>query len=354
MPLRYTGPPCQCHPLGTNHLNGAYPSGCRYNDNDLHARGTGAGTGVTDRTVVHGGRQLFELPYLGSHDLRMVPNTFEVVSLGNTSPTGFGYIVAYVNRIKLKSSDEFIPMSEAAGVENGNAGVGMAGARYVSGGAEVAAINQLTPDVFNTLFAKFERTFALANNRSWKAFVQYTDQRSVGEELIGPFTTGLLSGKAEYSWGNTTLRLAASTTRDEKGIQKHYGNPSNYLSLIVEDFDRAGENAWMLGGNHTFGRVGSGDLSLFGNIATGNTPDTGPVATPHENEYDLTVDYRIAEGPAKNLWLRFRSAFIDQDEQVGGDDFLDLRLIINWDFSPLRAWSCRTCRYVIPCSPYSS
>ena len=286
---------------------------------------------MTESSVLRGGRQLFELPYLGGHDLRMVPNSFEAVAFGNTSPTGLGYLVAYISRIKLTSSDEFIPMSEAAGVENGNAGVGMAGARYVSDRTEVAAINQLTPNVFNTLFTKFERTLTLANNRSWKAFVQYTDQRSVGEELIGPFTKGLLSGKTEYSWGNTTLRLAASTTRDEKGIQKPYGNPSNYLSIIVEDFDRAGENAWMISGNHTFRRVGPGDLSLFANIATGKTPDTGPVATPDENEYDLTVDYRIKEGPAKAFWLRLRSAFIDQDEQAGGDDFLDLRPIVNWD-----------------------
>ena len=199
---------------------------------------------VTESSVLRAGRQLFEVPYLGSHDLRMVPNTFEAVAFGNTSHTGLGYIFAYVSRIKLKNSDEFIPMSQAAGVKDGTAGVSMAGTRYVSGGTEVVVLDQFTPGVFNTLFTKFEQTFTLANNRAVRAFVQYTDQRSVGQELIDAFTTGLLAGKAEYSWGNTTLRLAASTTRDEKGIQKPYGNPSNYLSIIVEDFDRAGEDAW--------------------------------------------------------------------------------------------------------------
>lgn len=92
---------------------------------------------VTDNSVFRGGRQMFELPYLGSHDLRMVPNTFEAVAFGNTSPTGLGYIVAYVDKIKHKNSDEFIPMSQAAGVDNGDAGVSMAGARYVAGGTEV-------------------------------------------------------------------------------------------------------------------------------------------------------------------------------------------------------------------------
>jgi outer membrane porin, OprD family len=131
------------------------------------------------------------------------------------------------------------------------------------------------------------------------------------------------------------LRLGASTTGSEKGIQKPYGNPANYLSVIVEDFDRASEDAWMVGGNYNFQRVDPGELSLFANIVTGDTPDTGPVASPDETEYDLTMDYRIKEGSAKNLWVRLRAAFIDQDESVGGDDFLDLRLIVNWDFSVL-------------------
>jgi hypothetical protein len=283
--------------------------------------------------VLRVGRQLFELPYLGSHDIRMVPNTFEAIAFGNASPTGLAYVVGYVDGIKRKNDDDFIPMSEAAGVANGDDGAIMAGARYVfENGTEILAIDQQTNDVFNTLFAKFERRFTLANDRSWKAFVQYTDQRSVGADLIGEFDTSLLSAKAEYSWGNATLRVAASTTDDEKGIQKPYGNPANYLSVIVDDFDRAGEDAWMIGGNYNFGRAGPGELSMFANIVTGDTPDSGPASSPDETEYDLTVDYRIKEGAAQNLWLRFRGAYIDQDEAVGGDDFLDLRVIVNWDF----------------------
>jgi hypothetical protein len=209
----------------------------------------------------------------------------------------------------------------------------MAGGRYVfDDGMEIAAVDQQTTDVFNTLFAKIERQFGLANDRSLKGFLQYTDQRSVGDELLGEFATGLLSAKVEYGFGNATLRLGASTTGSEKGIQKPYGNPANYLGVIVENFDRAGEDAWMIGGNYNFHRVGPGELSLFANIVMGKTPDTGPAASPDETEYDLTVDYRIREGPAKNLWARLRLGYLDQDEAEGGDDVLDVRLIVNWDF----------------------
>ena len=288
----------------------------------------------TQHDVLRVGRQLFELPYLGSHDIRMVPNTFEAVAVGNASREGFAYIVGYVDKIKRKNDDDFVSMSEAAGVAGGDQGVVMAGARYVfEDGTEIAAIDQQTSDVFNTLFAKVEKQFALAHDRSLKAFLQYTDQRSVGDDLIGDFDTDLLSAKVEYSAGNATIRLGASATGSERGIPKPYGNPANYLSVIVEDFDRAGEDAWMIGGNYNFQRLGPGELSMFANVVTGNTPDSGPNASPDETEYDLTADYRIKEGPAKNLWFRVRAALIDQDETGGGDDFVDFRIIVNWDFA---------------------
>ncbi len=288
----------------------------------------------TDSDILRVGRQLFELPYLGSHDIRMVPNTFEAIAFGNASREGLAYVVGYVDKIKRKNDDDFISMSEAAGVANGDDGVIMAGARYIfTNGTEVAAIHQHTADVFNTLFATAEHRVALAEDRSFKASLQYTDQRSVGNDLIGAFETDLLSAKVEYSAGRATFRLGASTTGNERGIQKPYGNPANYLSVIVEDFDRAGEDAWMVGGNYNFQRVGPGEFSLFANIVSGDTPDTGPSASTDQTEYDLTADYRIKEGPAKNLWLRLRATYLDQDEATGGDDFFDFRLIVNWDFS---------------------
>jgi hypothetical protein len=239
---------------------------------------------VTQSAVLRAGAQLFELPYLGSHDNRMVPNTFEAVAFGNASPKGLAYIVAYVDKIKKKDADEFIPMSEAAGVTNGNDGVAMAGARYVfDDGMEIAAVDQQTTDVFNTLFAKIERKFVLANDRSLQAFLQYTDQRSVGDELIGQFATGLLAAKVEYGFGNATLRLGASTTDSAKGIQKPYGNPANYLAVIVENFDRAGEDAWMIGGNYDFQRVGPGELSAFANIVMGKNAGHRTECKPRRN-----------------------------------------------------------------------
>lgn len=287
-----------------------------------------------ENTGVRLGRQRFELPYLGSHDIRMVPNTFEAIAVGNTSPVGLAYMAGYVDRIKRKNDDQFIDMAEAAGADSDD-GVVFAGARYILGTNQFGGIYQRTPDVFDTVFVKFEHHLPVSDQLPMKAFLQYTDQRSIGDKLIGDFDTYLLAGKLELTTGPVTWRLAASTTDEESGIQKPYGNPANYLSVIVEDFDRAGEDAWMVGMSYDFKRVGIGDLSTFINIVDGNTPDSGANASPDQTEYDITVDYRMKEGWSDRLWLRVRAAYVDQEEELGGNDFLDFRIIVNYDLELL-------------------
>jgi hypothetical protein len=292
-----------------------------------------------NNTGVRLGRQRFEVPYLGSHDIRMVPNTFEAVAIADISTEGDGlaWILGYVDQIKRKNDDDFISMSEAAGAEGSNEGVFMAGIRYdLPGGWELNAIDHYTNDVFNTLFFKTNKDFSVNKGWTMGVHVQYTDQRDVGDALIGDFSTGLLSTKLELKRESTTLRAAFSTTDNERGIQKPYGNPANYLSVIVEDFDRAGEDAWLIGATYDFGQVGIGELSVFGNIVGGDTPDSGPAASPDQVEYDLTADYRMNSGWTDRLWLRVRAAWVDQDEAVGGNDFLDFRIIVNYDLETLQ------------------
>jgi outer membrane porin, OprD family len=292
---------------------------------------------IVDDLELRVGRQSFELPYLGSHDIRMIPNTFEAITLVRPSTEGLAYIAGYVDAIKQKNDNQFVSMSEAAGVRDGNQGVVFAGAQYIfKNDTLIGAINQHTFDVFNTVFAKVERAFLINEDLVLKAFIQYTDQRSVGIAKIGEFNTSLISGKLELTFGNATFRVGGSSTGSRKGIQKPYGNPANYLSIIVNDFDRADEDAWMVGANYNFRRVGPGDLSGFANIAVGNTPDVGLNASPDQTEYNLTADYKLKEGWSDNLWFRVRAAYIDQDERVaGGNDFFDFRVIVNYSLDVL-------------------
>lgn len=281
------------------------------------------------------GRQSFDLPWLARHDIRMAPNTFEAIAVGRQAKTGLAYIAGYVDKIKRKNDDEFIPMSQAAGAAGSDEGLGLVGAQYTfQDGSLVGFTNQTAFDVMNTFFVKAEKSFDLGDEVSIRGYAQYTDQRSEGDELIGDFATHLVSVKGELFYPNASFRLAASRAGSGKGLQSPFGGPPNYLSIIVDNFDRAGEEAYMIGASYDFKGVGVEGLSAFTNISTGNTPDTGPNASPDETEYDLTVDYRFGKSSALDgLWVRVRGAYIDQDESDNnGDDYFDFRIIVNYAF----------------------
>jgi hypothetical protein len=283
------------------------------------------------------GRQTLDLPYLGKHDLRMIPNTFEAVGIGNKPGDGFAYMAGYVDAIKYKDSDEFIPMSEAAGAKGTDDGLTFWGVRYrMPDDSVYGVLHQRTPDLFHTTFAKAEKRFKLSEDASLWADVSWTSQSSLGQALIGDFSTHLISGRLEWVSGRQKIRLAASTTDEGGNIQKPYGNPANYLSIIINDFDRAGEDAFSVGYSYDFGQVGAGKLSLFTNVVWGDTPDAGPIASPDASELDLTVDWRLNRGWSEKVWVRLRAAWVNQDDDFpGSDDLFDFRIIVNYDFDLL-------------------
>ena len=284
------------------------------------------------------GRQTLDLPYLGKHDLRMIPNTFEAVGIGNKPGDGFAYMAGYVDSIKYKDSDEFIPMSEAAGIAGSDDGLTFVGARYRLPNQSVyGVLHQRTPDLFETTFAKVEQRVVSADETSLWADLSYTGQSSIGDELLGDFSTHLLSARLELVAGAQKFRLGISRTDEGGGIKKPYGNPANYLSIIINDFDRAGEDAISVGYSYDLGQVGPGKLSFFANWVWGDTPDKGPIASADAAEFDLTVDWRLNQGWSEKVWVRFRGAWVRQDEDFpGADDLFDFRIIVNYDFDLLR------------------
>ena len=106
--------------------------------------------------------------------------------------------------------------------------------------------------------------------------------------------------------------------------------------MIINDFDRAGEDAFSLGYSRDLGQVGPGELSFFANVVWGNTPDSGPIASADNTEFDLTVDWRLNEGWSEKVWVRFRGARVRYDSDYpGADDLFDFRIIVNYDFDLL-------------------
>jgi hypothetical protein len=163
---------------------------------------------------------------------------------------------------------------------------------------------------------------------------QYTRQKSSGEELIGRFDTDVYGVQIGMSYRNTVLTLAHTKTANNSDIRSPYGGYPGYASVIIQDFNRAGEDAWLIGLSWNAAQLGLDGLTVFANYVTGDTPNSGSAASPDQQEFDLTADYYFRGSIADGLWLRARAAFLNQ-EGPGAIDQQDYRLILNYSL-PLR------------------
>jgi outer membrane porin, OprD family len=279
-------------------------------------------------------RQTFDkVPYVNKQDSRMVPNTFEAYSLIGLGLKNTNFIVSHVTKMKTRNASSFEYMSEVAGYKGTDKGLTMGGARYkFSQGNDIGAITQYAWDLWNTFYAEANATWEPSAETDIRLSLQHTDQRSVGDELAGDFDTYVFGGKVAASCQGAVLSFAFSTTDDEKGIRNPWGGYPGYLSLMVKDFYRADEDAWLVGLSYDFSSLGLGGLSSFFNYANGDTPDSGNAASPDQEEFDITIDYRFKKNFLKGMWLRLRYAYVDQNGP-DGVDVKDFRAIVNYELN---------------------
>jgi hypothetical protein len=282
-------------------------------------------------------RQGLELPYINKHDIRMTPNTFEAYVLLDKDDKRFNYILGYVDKIRKRTETTWRSMSDAAGAEGTNKGVSTIGGRWQFGEhGRIGAIDYYGYDTFNTFYSAASGFARLGGERGieLRGAAQYTNQRSVGDALAGKFSTQQFGAKLDIGPQSQTLTLAYTQTGSDSGIRKPWGGTPSYNSVIVQDFDRAGERAWRIGAAYDFSRIGLPGVSGFVNYVVGDTPDQGPNASPDQEELDLTLDWKPRGGKLKGLWLRGRVASINA-RGPGTVDQMDYRLILNYDFSLL-------------------
>jgi hypothetical protein len=233
--------------------------------------------------------------------------------------------------MKTRDSSDFEYMSEVAGVPNSSEGLTMGGFSYEFGKVySIGAINQYGWDTWNTLYADGKANWDLAKELGLRISAQYIDQQSVGDELAGDFSTFAFGAQVATSYRNAVLTIAYTTTDEGGQTQNPFGGHPSYISLMNEDFNRAGEDGWLVGLSYDFSRIGLDGLSAFTRYAHGDTPDSGALASPDQDELDLTVDYRFKKGFLNDLWLRVRGAYLNQHGPEARD-VSNFRVILNYD-----------------------
>jgi outer membrane porin, OprD family len=272
-------------------------------------------------------RQEMELPFINGDDTRMIPNTFEAYRLDIKPSDVFRCGFAYVTREKSKTSAEFRPMSEVAGVPGVDRGTSVAG--FFLGTKDrtyIGAVNELTWDLLNIAYVEAGKTWRLPDDFEMRGGVQFIDQRSVGQKLLSSFATQLYGASLTASYRSAVLTLAfTSTTTDGLKILRQFGGVPAFNSVMISDFAGAGENSWRVGLSYDFARIGLAGLKGFANYVHGEL-----LANQQEDEIDATVDYRIDRGPLKNFWLRLRYAHNSLSNQPATEDY---RVILNYTFA---------------------
>ena len=286
-------------------------------------------------------RQFYELPYVNKQYNRMTPNSFEGYSLqggfgGEPDSPRFVYVAGYISKIKPRNSQRFVPMGAvAAPVAEPKRGTWMAGGHWApSERFSIGVINYYTRDVLNIFYAETQRVWTTPRGLAIRGTLQFTDQRSVNDDLItgSSFDTRTAAAQLSASWNAAILRVALQTTSSEAPILAPWGlAPTPLWSMLGAGFQRADEEAWLVGLSYVFSRIGIEGLSTSLHYARGlgaRSEVTGD-SLSDQGEFNVTVDYRLQQGPLRGLWLRVRGAFLN--EEGGGDSQNELRLILNYD-----------------------
>jgi hypothetical protein len=288
---------------------------------------------ISDDLNLYVGRKEFDTPYLNRNDTRMTPNTFEAIALQGKIKMDheavLKYGVGYFDRIKERNSDRFVSMAEDAGAD-ADRGVFTAGAIYQRNDFSIGAIDYYCPDVINIAYAEAKAGIPIDDNWRPKVALQFTDQRSVGDDLLTgeAFSAQQIGVKAELPWKDALFTSGYTYVTDGANMQNPWSAYPGYTGVQVEDFNRAGEGAFLLRAAYKFRPIDG--LSAYALWVHG----TDPAAADQfrKDEANVNLEWVPSKGPLKGLGLRVRYGRVVQHDGIS-DDLDDFRVICNYAFS---------------------
>src|SRR6266404_1950103 len=317
---------------------------------------------IIDGLNINVGAKGYDTPFISRNDNRMLPNTFEAVvlqgrtELGSSSsdtpvtPDGMGlskdgkevavpsptpapevaaikYGLGYFDKIKERNENQFVSMAKDAGADV-NRGVWAAGALYEKWKFSIGAIDYFSDDIINIAYAESKVQVPLSSDWRPKLAAQFVDQRSVGEELLqgSSFEADQFGIKVELPVRKALFTAAFTHAWGDANLRNPWSGYPGYTSVQVQDFNRAGESAFLLRAGYDFPWVDG--LSAYGLAVFGTDPDSATQF--RQNEFDSNLQWAPTKGLLKGLSLRLRYAVV---KQFGGDvhNLTDFRAICNYE-----------------------
>lgn len=282
-------------------------------------------------------RQIVNQPEVNAQDNRMTPNTFEGGTLGgDVGPVN--YYAGVLTAMKKRNAVDFVNIAGAADV--GQDELMYLGGLVFSPIEDIKARTSLyvVPNLLASAYTDAVWTHDLGEDTSLRLSGQFMFQNGIGEELIPNEIGAWIAGvKGDFTFGALTLTAGYTANGEDNDWKAPYGSWPGYTSMIVEDFNRAEEQALLLGASVDLGKLGLDGVSLTALAAF--TTDVAP-GLPEQSEYDFTADYRftaLSDSPTWDwlspLWLRARYALVEKDETDKDPDKQrdDFRIILNYE-----------------------
>ena len=299
----------------------------------LYARAT-----IFENTNITAGRYLYDTPFLGPQDNRMIPNTFYGYTLvGTVGEAEHGPVLryggGYIARMKPRDSATFLSMSRQAGANVDN-GVGVAGGRLTWGPASIGAIEYYAQDTLNIAYAEGK----YGANLPWDIYamlaVQYADQRTVGASLTNggtPYQTNQFGSRLEFGGLRTgILTLGFSTVNPAFAMMNPWSSNPIYTDAQIQSFQRAGESAVMVGLSYVMTPIGLPGVAASVFHYNGWTTAAAAGGPLNESEWDFKLEWRPKWKPLPGLWIRaqYGSSATDQNNRHTTVD--EVRLVLNY------------------------
>jgi hypothetical protein len=288
---------------------------------------------INEDSKISFGRRALDTPYINRNDSRMTPNTFEAITFhglyGGDGKAEWRVGGGYIDEIKERTAENFVSMAQDAGAPDGvDEGVYAAGVNYKLGDLSIGAIDYYSPDIINIFYTEAKYAWAFGNDMKLGLAGQFTDQTSVGDELLRgtDFQSQQWGAKADLTYKRGLFSFAYTSASGDTDMQGPWSGYPGYTSVQVEDFNRDGEDAWMLRAAYNFASLKG--ASIYGLYVNGSDPDS-PSAYA-KNEYDLNFQWTVAEGSFGGLMVRLRYAHISQDDPLQTDQD-DVRVMLYYD-----------------------
>jgi outer membrane porin, OprD family len=307
------------------------------------------------------GRKGYDTPFINRNDTRMTPNTFEAIVLqgkvefdepaatvpvnkdgmalstdGKDAPVlapspkpdlaTLKYGAGFFHQIKERNNDIFVSMAKDAGA-NVERGVYTAGVIYEKGKFSIGGIDYYCDDIINIGYGETKFEIPLSEKVRPRIAAQFVDQRSTGNDLLqgSSFSVQQYGLKAELPVQNVLFTAAFTHASGDANLRNPWSGYPGYTSVQVQDFNRAGESAFLFRIGYDFPQIDG--LSAYALAVFGTDPDAA--GSYRQDEYDVNLQWAPKKSCLKGLSVRVRYAVVDQH---GGnvDNLTDFRAIVNY------------------------